>query len=597
MNEKKNELLSAIENYSLGKVKNAKSKFEILIKKYPKDTNILFNYGVFLGETGEYIVEQKIYKKLIKIDPKDSAALTNLAVSLNETKNYHEAIFYATNALNKKSTVHQAYEARGLARINIADLEKGINDLKKWIDLLLIKNNNNEVKIIFKKCIDLINIPPIYKSENEINLVRNCIEKKLDEILINLDKVPEEEFIREDIGKKIAFKLNYFYLAYQQKDDKEINEKINSVLLKLLNIKEEKKNYKYNKKLKLGIISTFQFHPKVFIFDQIDEIDQSKYDIEILIFNNSSFQAEVLNKYKNSHLKIKAENYESIIKNIESKNFDLIFFPDVGMSIASRILSLKKLAKFTATSWLHPVTTGSKTVDFFLSGELMEKIDAQKNYTEKLIQLPGIGLHIDPLNYICTSIEEINKRKNSQQFRIGIIQKPFKIHPKMDKILVAIAEKIPNAEFIIIEILKEMDAALVSRLQNNFKLAGIDHRKIRHIKSMEKNSYRKFLKELDITIDSIGWSGGNTTFDAFGAALPVLTVEGEQMRANHTAGMYKLLNLENFISNSEEALIERAIILSENNHYLTDQKIQLLNKFSKLKTEKYISNFFNQLTI
>lgn len=597
MSEKKYELLNAIEKYNLGKINDARAKFEILVKKYPKDTDILFNYGVFLGEIGEYEEEQKTYKKLIKFEPEDSAALTNLAVSLNASKKYHEAIFYSTKALNKKSNMHQAYEARGLARINIADIKNGIHDLKKWIDLLLLKNTNDKAKKIFQSCIDLINIPQIYKNENEVKLVRCDIEKKIDEVLENLNKLSKEEIDSNDLGKKIAFKLNYFYLAYQQNDDKEVNEKYNKILFKLLNINNEKNYYINNKKLKLAIISTFQFHPKLFIFDQIEKIDQSKYNIEIIIFNNSSFKVKELYKYKNEHLKIKAESYEAIIKYLESKNFDVIFFPDVGMSIASRILTLKKLAKVTATTWLHPVTTGSKAVDFFLSGKLMEKIDAQKYYTEKLIQLPGIGLHIDPLDYICTSVEEITKRKYTQnKFQIGIIQVPFKIHPKMDKILVAIAKKIPNVEFIIVGLLNEMDTQLISRLQKNFKLAGIDHRKINLVKRMEKNVYRKFLKKIDIAIDGIGWSGGNTTLDAFGAALPVLTMEGIQMRANHTAGMYRLLNLEGFISSSEEKLIERAIHLSEDNNFLTEQKIQLFNNFSKLKTERYISNFFNQLT-
>jgi len=595
MNQKKIELEKAINSYKFGKIYEAKSKFEILIRKYSKDTDILYNYGVFLGEIEEYEKEQKIYKKLIKIDSTDISALTNLSVSLNSTRNYKESVFYATKALTIKSDIPQAYESRGLARIQLADLENGIKDLKKWLDLLLIENVNAQVKSCLINCIDLIDIPPIYKSNEEIKLVRNKIEEQLDESLRKLEKLTEEEINKENIGKKIAFKLNFFYLAYQQKDDKNLNEKLNKILEKLLNISKKENYYSDNIKLKLGIISTFQFHPKTFIFDQIDKIDQSKYDIEIIIINNNSFNIKKLNNYKNEYLKLKAETYEEIIKYLTSKKFDVIYFPDVGMSITSRILTVGKLANVMVTSWLHPVTTGSPAVDYFLSGELMENIDAQNSYTEKLIQLPGIGLYIDSSDYISTSIEEIKIKKKSQKFRIGIIQTPFKIHPRMDHVLVEIAKKIPNAEFILIELTKELDIKLVSRIQNSFKKSGIDYRKIKLIKRMERNAYKKFLKDIDISIDSLGWSGGNTTLDAFGAAVPVLTMEGEQMRANHTAGMYKLLKLNNYISSSEEELIERARLLYEDKNYLIEQKILLFNNFSKLKTEKYISNFFNQL--
>jgi predicted O-linked N-acetylglucosamine transferase (SPINDLY family) len=597
MNEKKFELAKAIECYKFGKINEAKTKFEILIRKYSKDKDILYNYGVFLGEIEEYLLEQKIYKKIIKIDSKDIGALTNLSVSLNSTKNYNEAVFYATKALGINLNIPQAYEARGLARINLAELEDGLKDLKKWVELLLIKNGNTQVKLCLKSCIDLIDIPPIYKSSNEIKLVRDKIEKQIDEVLKKLDRIAEEEINQENIGKKVAFKLNFFYLAYQQENDKKLNIKINRILRKLLNISEKENypKYAYNKKQKLGIISTFQFHPKVFIFDQINAIDQSKYDIELIIINNSSFRINKLDDYKNEYLKLNAENYEETTKYLNSKNFDVIFFPDIGMTFESRILSLKKLANITVTSWLHPVTTGSPAIDYFLSGELMEKNDAQNSYTEKLIKLPGIGLYIDPSDYISTSIDEIKDRKKSQRFRIGIIQTPFKIHPRMDNIMAEIGKRIPDAEFIFIELQKELDVKLISRIQDSFKKIGIDQRKIKLVKRMEINSYKKFLKDIDISIDTLGWSGGNTTFDAFGAALPVLTVEGDQMRANHTAGMYKLLNLENYISICDEELIERAVNLSKDNHYLTDQKVQLLTNFSKIKTEKDISNFFNQL--
>ena len=61
---------------------------------------------------------------------------------------------------------------------------------------------------------------------------------------------------------------------------------------------------------------------------------------------------------------------------------------------------------------------------------------------------------------------------------------------------------------------------------------------------MNIETYAKFLQKLDIAIDTIGWSGGNTTLDCFGCGLPVLTIDGYTLRAKHTAALYKLLNLE-----------------------------------------------------
>jgi len=593
--EKKLELVNAIKKYKEGDINGAINKFHILIKKYPRDKDILYNYGIILGEIEEYEKEQKIYKTILKIDPSDVSTMVNLSVSLNSTKDFSEAIFYANKAINLNKQIYQAYEARGIAKISIAEIDTGIEDLKKWVELILINNKTENIKSVLKDCIDLINIPAVYVNNMEVENVRIKIENKLEQVLKKLSLLKEKDLAQDNIGKEIAFKLNFFYLGYQQKNDRKINEKYNTILTKLLNSDDRKIFYKNNGKKKLGIISTFQVHPKLFIFDQINEISLYKYDIEIIIINNKSLDIKSLPSYKHQHLRLSAKNYDGIIEYLKLKNYDVAFFPDIGVSITSRILSANRLAKVSLTSWLHPVTSGSKCIDIFLSGQLMEGSNPQDSYSEKLVTLPGIGLYINPLDYISTSINEIECREKSKKFRIGILQTPFKIHPRMDALLIQLAKKIPNSEFIFIGLQKELDEKLINRIRTSFKLANIDNRKVHLIKRMKKGEYDNFLKSIDIAIDTLGWSGGNTALDAFGAALPVLTVEGDQMRANHTAGLYKLINLENFISSNEMKLVERAVILYENYNYLIDQKKLLLSKFSSLKTEKYFSVFFNTL--
>ena len=57
-----------------------------------------------------------------------------------------------------------------------------------------------------------------------------------------------------------------------------------------------------------------------------------------------------------------------------------------------QILASLRLADIQCNTYGHPVTSGFKNIDYFFSSELMEKKDSQKNYSEKLINLPGIGI-------------------------------------------------------------------------------------------------------------------------------------------------------------------------------------------------------------
>ena len=67
------------------------------------------------------------------------------------------------------------------------------------------------------------------------------------------------------------------------------------------------------------------------------------------------------------------------------------------------------------------------------------------------------------------------------------------------------------------------------------------------------------------------------------------------MRANHTAGIYKMIGLNELIYENEEDLIRGAYELSIDNNRLIELKKKLVHNFSKLKTDHYISDFFNTI--
>jgi protein O-GlcNAc transferase len=592
----KEQMTLAINDFLKGNHTAALAQFESLLKK-ERNIDLLYNYGYILGELELYEKEQKVYKLILASSPNDIETLINMSVSLNATRNFSESIHYANKAIQINKEIHQAYEARGIAKIGIADIKGGIQDYKIWINILLQDNKNIVLKTYLEDCLELINLPPIYQNEDEIENTRRDIQKKTDSLIERLDYLTSAELNVYKIGKKVAFKLKQFYLAYQQKNDRELNEKTIKILRKLLGDQEDKrivqKTVKQKRK-KLAILSTFQFHPKLFIFDQIADIDRSKYEIEIIILNNKNFITSDLD-YHIEHHTFTAENYDETIRKIKDKNYNVIFLPEIGMSIVSKILATEKLATITVTSWLHPITSGSDNVDIFLSGAQMEKNNCHMHYTENLVLLPGIGLKIDPKEYLVKKIKKIENESNPKKFIIGCIQTPFKYHPRMDKIFAKLAKAIPNSEFIFIRLQDEIDAKLISRIRDNFQTNGLDAERIKIFDRMEKNQYKNFLSELDIAIDSIGWSGGNTTLDLLGAGIPTLTIEEELMRANHTAGIYKMIDINELIFKDETNLIEAATELSTNPNKLIEMKKNLINKFSNLQTDSYISNFFNSL--
>ena len=65
----------------------------------------------------------------------------------------------------------------------------------------------------------------------------------------------------------------------------------------------------------------------------------------------------------------------------------------------------------------------------------------------------------------------------------------------------------------------------------------------------------------DIFLDSIGWSGCNSTFEAIQCDLPIVTLPGEFMRGRHTAAILEMMGLNEIIADSCDKYIDIAVRL------------------------------------
>ncbi|MCA8980018.1 MAG: hypothetical protein H6831_16710 [Planctomycetes bacterium] len=80
----------------------------------------------------------------------------------------------------------------------------------------------------------------------------------------------------------------------------------------------------------------------------------------------------------------------SLAERVAEDRLDFLFFPEVGISTASAVLARQRLARVQATTYGHPATSGSREVDFFVSG--IETEDGSTRYRERLVLLPGLGV-------------------------------------------------------------------------------------------------------------------------------------------------------------------------------------------------------------
>ena len=84
--------------------------------------------------------------------------------------------------------------------------------------------------------------------------------------------------------------------------------------------------------------------------------------------------------------------------------------------------------------------------------------------------------------------------------------------------------------------------------RTRFVVAGIPH-----------GAYLALNRVCDVMLDTVHWSGGNTSLDALASGLPVVTQPGAYMRGRQSLAMLKALDVPELIAGDEAAWIETAV--------------------------------------
>jgi predicted O-linked N-acetylglucosamine transferase (SPINDLY family) len=70
------------------------------------------------------------------------------------------------------------------------------------------------------------------------------------------------------------------------------------------------------------------------------------------------------------------------------------------------------------------------------------------------------------------------------------------------------------------------------------------------------------VREADIILDSVGWSGGNTTLEAIAFDKPIVTLPGELMRSRHTAAILNVLGIEETVARDLDDYVRLSVRLA-----------------------------------
>jgi protein O-GlcNAc transferase len=163
-----------------------------------------------------------------------------------------------------------------------------------------------------------------------------------------------------------------------------------------------------------------------------------------------------------------------------------------------------------------------------------------------VMQRAALGLRNDAVVYLCC-------------------QSLSKYLPRDDAVWPRIAARVPTAQFLYLSAPGgNGDAVFRARLQRAFAGAGLDW--TRHCvlaAPVPHAAFPALLRVADVFLDSIGWSGCNSTLEAVACDLPIVTTPTGLMRGRHSAAILTCMGLAHRIAPDIDGYVESAVRLAD----------------------------------
>jgi predicted O-linked N-acetylglucosamine transferase (SPINDLY family) len=360
---------------------------------------------------------------------------------------------------------------------------------------------------------------------------------------------------------------NNFYLAYQGGDDRGLQESFARLQRAVLEPSLPElyapiaRSPRAGRRLRVGFVSQFFYHCTAgnYFKSWVTKLDPARFEPVVFSLNNRPDAVTQEVECAAAKFVQGAFSFEGLARAVRAERLDALIYPELGMSPRVFTLASLRLAPLQCAGWGHPVTTGHANLDVMFSSEAMEPPGAQSHYSERLVTLPGLGTHYsrpsvpDPVSRAELGLPE-------DAFLCLFPQSVFKIHPDNDRLLVEILARNPRTVLVMFQgRFEPLTRQFVNRLQRRFAERGLATAgRVRLLPAVGHQDYLRINLACDVMLDSLHWSGGNTSLDAIACGLPIVTHPGAFMRGRQSAGMLSIMGVDALVAPSREAYVELA---------------------------------------
>jgi predicted O-linked N-acetylglucosamine transferase (SPINDLY family) len=524
--------------------------------------SIHVDLGDALQGTGQFADAEESYRRALALKPDEPSALYSLGTALQAQGRIADAIESYEQALRYKPAYVEARISLGGALHQLGDVDAAAEQYRRALGEL-----PDLAHARFGVCI--AQLPVIYENADELAERRARYRSALEALARDFEQLDDA---RCRVAADAVGAVQPFYLPYQGEDDRALQRTYGGMVGRLMSRRYPQWSVPLampeataEGRLRIGFVSGFFRNHSGWSMQQgwAEAMDRSRFEL-YGYHTSAATDAKtplirgIFDRFVQGPLDL--EHWAALIRRHQ---LHALIFPELGMDPMTARLGALRLAPIQMTSWGHPITSGLPTIDYFLSSDLMEPPEADNYYEERLVRLPNLGIYYRPPAVVPEAVDR-------NEFGIGrdavvywCCQSTYKYLPQHDDVFPRIARSVPNACFVfVVQQGGPVEQSFRRRLAAAFARRDLDADAFcRYLPSISAERFLGVTALCDAFLDSLDWSGCNTSIGAILIGKPIVTLPGRFMRGRHTAAMLWMMGQDDMIAGTVDEYVELAVKL------------------------------------
>ena len=240
-----------------------------------------------------------------------------------------------------------------------------------------------------------------------------------------------------------------------------------------------------------------------------------------------------------------------------------VFVEMTGFSVGHRFVAMSQRCAPVQVSFLnHTGSSHVPNVDYILADEIgiPSNSPAQSLYSERIYRMPGCFFCFDYRNSDYPPLVEPPSLNNSQ-VTFGCFGSGGKINLALIELWSNLLHRVPNA------VLRLQNGQLESEdnrrfMADRFQQFGISRDRLILKKGVARRKLLDAYNEVDISLDTWPYCGGNTIAESFWMGVPVVTLKGDRFGSRYGASLVLAGGCADLIAESPEEYIDIAARLA-----------------------------------